>query len=140
MIRKAKLQDETQINRLGELLNPNYAKLFNLNDILSEKYSWFYVYEDNNKIKGFLHATVLDETVDIVNIVVDPSYRKQKIASNLFDTLMSELSENVKLITLEVKADNYPAINLYQKFGFEIVNIRKNYYPDGDAFLMGRRL
>ena len=140
MIRKAKLQDENQINKLGELLNPNYAKLFKLKDILKEKYSWIYVYEDNNRIKGFLHATVLDETVDIVNIVVDPNYRNQKIASNLLDYLITDLPTTIKLITLEVSVENIPAVNLYQKFGFEIVNCRKNYYPHGDAYLMGRRL
>lgn len=140
MIRKAKLQDEQSINKLGELLNPKYSKLFKLKDILNEKYSWIYVYEDDNKIKGFLHATVLDETVDIVNIVVDPNYRNQKIASNLLDYLISDISTTVKLITLEVSVENIPAVNLYQKFGFEIVNCRKNYYPNGDAYLMGRSL
>ena len=43
-----------------------------------------------------------------------------------------------KLITLEVRASNNPAINLYKKFGFEICGNRKNYYSNKteDAILM----
>ena len=52
---------------------------------------------------------------------------------------IGELDENCTLITLEVASKNIAAINLYEKFGFEIVNVRKNYYPDGDdAYLMAR--
>jgi ribosomal-protein-alanine N-acetyltransferase len=39
---------------------------------------------------------------------------------------------------LEVRASNQSAIDLYDKFGFETVNVRKKYYADNneDALLM----
>ena len=40
------------------------------------------------------------------------------------------------MITLEVNVDNTPAIKLYEKFGFEIVNTRKKYFNDKDSYLM----
>ena len=40
-------------------------------------------------------------------------------------------------ITLEVNDKNIPAINLYLKYGFEKVGLRKNYYGlDQNAIIM----
>ena len=44
-------------------------------------------------------------------------------------------------VFLEVKRTNLPAINLYHKFGFEEIDIRKMYYSDGqDAVVMSRKM
>ena len=61
------------------------------------------------------------------------------IAYNLIAYLISDLSENLKLITLEVATKNKAAINLYDKFGFLVVNTRKHYYDNDDAYLMARK-
>ena len=36
----------------------------------------------------------------------------------------------IKYITLEVRESNTPAISLYEKFLFESIGMRKNYYQD----------
>ncbi len=138
MVREAVISDIKEINRLGKLLNDNFEKLFVIEDILKEDFSKIFVYEKDHKVVGFLHITVLYEVIDIVNICVDPDYRRQKIASVLFDYMFSEFNEN-KCFSLEVKTTNKAAINLYKKFGFEIIHVRNNYYKDQDAYLMGRK-
>ncbi len=140
MIRLAKLEDKKQINNLGLLLNPNYPKLFNLKDILKQSYAKIYVCEENNIIKGFLHVTILYEDVEIINIVVKEEERRKKIGSLLLDYFLSDLTNEVKSITLEVNEFNKAAINFYQKFGFEIISRRKNYYQNADAYLMERKV
>lgn len=140
MIRKASVWDIPRINELGSLLNDNFSSVNHLNDMLEDGLSIILVYEEDDKIVGFITATDLGETCDILSLVVDPLYRNKMVASNLIDYLISELSEDLKLITLEVASKNIPAINLYEKFGFEVVNVRKNYYSDGDdAYLMARK-
>ena len=44
-------------------------------------------------------------------------------------------------LTLEVRAGNTPAINLYKSYGFQAEAVRKNYYqnPVEDALIMWRR-
>lgn len=85
--------------------------------------------------------TELNETADIIELIVQEEYRGRNIATCLLDYMISDLNDSVKLITLEVRKSNKIAIQLYQKFGFQIVHIRKRYYGDGeDAYLMGRRL
>lgn len=138
MIRYANVYDIKEINELGSLLNDNFSQVYNLNEILEDKLSKVIVYE-KDKIIGFIIATDLIETCDILSIVVDPEYRKKGIASNLIAYLISELDPSLKLITLEVATKNTAAINLYDKFGFEVVNTRKKYYKDDDAYLMARR-
>lgn len=140
MVRYANVYDIPRINELGSLLNDNFTSVNHLNDMLEDGFSKVLVYENDEKIIGFITATDLGETCDILSLVVDPEYRNRLVASNLLDYLISELDEELKLITLEVDSNNIPAFNLYEKFGFEVVNVRKNYYPDGDdAYLMARK-
>ena len=139
MIREPNVLDIPRINELGCLLEENFAKVYSINEMLEDEYSKIYVYEIDDVIVGFIIATDLKETCDILSLIVDPEYRNKKVATNLIDYLISELDENLKLITLEVRANNTAAIHLYDKFGFEVVNVRKKYYSNGDdAYLMAR--
>ena len=139
MIREPNVLDIPRINELGCLLEENFAKVYSINEMLEDEYSKIYVYEIDDVIVGFIIATDLKETCDILSLIVDPEYRNKKVATNLIDYLISELDENLKLITLEVRANNTAAIHLYDKFGFEVVNVRKKYYANGDdAYLMAR--
>ena len=61
------------------------------------------------------------------------------IATNLIGYLISDLGEELKLLTLEVASKNKAAISLYDKFGFEVVHTREKYYDGDDAYLMARK-
>ena len=139
MIRYAQLEDIERINVLGETLHHNFAKLFNVAEMLEDKLAKVLVYIEDEKVVGFIIATCLYENVDILSIVVDPLYRRKHIASNLIDYLFGEIKDTVQVVTLEVAVNNESAINLYKKFGFEVINTRKKYYNDVDGYLMGRR-
>ena len=68
-------------------------------------------------------------------LVVDENYRRKKIATNLLNCLITNSKPNQK-IYLEVSANNKNAIELYNKFNFNVVNIRKKYYKNVDAYVM----
>ena len=139
MIREASVYDIPRINELGELLHKNYSKLNKINEMLEDGYSKVIVYEKDGIIFGFISAVHLYDTCDIVDLIVDPKYRRKMVATNLIGYLISDLGENLKLITLEVAKHNEVAIKLYEKFGFEIVSLRKKYYKNDDAYLMARK-
>lgn len=139
MIREANVYDVPRINELGSLLNNNFSKLFNINEMLEDKLSKVIVYENVDKIVGFITATALYETCDILSIVVDPKYRKQGIGTNLIGYLIGDLGEGLQLVTLEVATKNKEALALYDKFGFEVVHTREHYYDGDDAYLMARK-
>ena len=139
MIRDASVYDIPRINELGRLLNDNFEKLFNINEMLEDEISKVIVYEKDDRVVGFITATSLYETCDILSIVVDPEYRKQGIATNLMGYLISDLGEELQLVTLEVATKNKEALSLYEKFGFEVVHTREHYYNGDDAYLMARK-
>lgn len=91
---------------------------------------------DNNIVNGYLYAQDLGDNIDLLSVFVDNKYRLKHIGSSLLENLINEYPD--KTITLEVEENNESAIALYKKFNFKIVNTRKNYYKDGDAYLMKR--
>lgn len=138
MIRYFTLEDIGFIYQLGNKITPNFSKTNDLVEILEDKYTKILVYIEEAKIVGFIMYTELEETCDILDILVEEEYRHKAIASCLLDYMISDLKDTVKLITLEVRKSNIPAIHLYEKFGFSIVSTRLNYYGNEDAYLMGR--
>ena len=137
MIRHANILDIKEINELGSKLNKKFEKLFNLEEMFTKDYNKIFVAVEGKKIIGFLMAIVLYDTCEIINIIVKEEYRNKKIATSMIDYLISEFSDSIKTLTLEVATDNEKAINLYKKFGLEIISTRKNYYDNKDAYLMG---
>lgn len=96
--------------------------------------------EDNN-ILGELKYSVIYERMEIDNIFVKEEYRGRGIGTKLMSYLVSEAIHNKVInITLEVRVSNNIAINLYKKFGFREVAIRKYYYGDEDAILMEKQV
>jgi [ribosomal protein S18]-alanine N-acetyltransferase len=81
--------------------------------------------------------TVADEA-EILNIAVDPAYRRKGIGSAL---LVRVCQEAQGTIFLEVAEPNAPAIALYRKHGWEDAGLRPGYYDHGiiNAVVMKKR-
>ena len=90
---------------------------------------------ENDKIIGYLYYSDIYDRAEINQIEVEVSHRNCGKATKLLQKML-ELVE--KSITVEVKKDNIPAINLYQKFGFQEKAIRQGYYQGVDGILMER--
>lgn len=116
-----------------------------------DSFSMLVVYEENNKkggadnnVIGYCLYQVVFEQAEILRIGTHPDCQRQGIASQLFVRLNKELTSNqVESLMLEVRADNIPAIALYEQQGFAVIHQRKGYYqsphrPAVDAFIMQR--
>ncbi|MBR1413815.1 MAG: GNAT family N-acetyltransferase [Bacilli bacterium] len=136
MVREFNVLDVEDVIRLGNCLYDNFENIYDVKGLLNDEYTKVFVYEKDDEIVGFLMFTKIYETIDILAIVVDENYRNLNIATCLIDYMISEYNDDLKMITLEVVTDNIPAIKLYEKFGFEIVNIRKKYFNGKDSYLM----
>jgi len=98
---------------------------------------------DNDEIVGFLISYHIASEIEILNIAVKQSKRRQNIAVKLFGAVFDYAKNNdIDEFFLEVRMSNTGAIGLYKKLGFEINGIRKNYYknPTEDAILMSLSL
>jgi ribosomal-protein-alanine N-acetyltransferase len=75
----------------------------------------------------------------VTTIAVDPAWHRHKIGTRLLLALAREARRRgATSLTLEVRLGNKPAQNLYRRFGFRPVGVRKNYYAETkeDALVM----
>ena len=97
------------------------------------------VAEVDGEVAGYIGSqTVMGET-DMMNVAVHPEYRRQGVAERLVISLIEHLRlRSSHCLTLEVRASNEPAKNLYAKLGFVEIGCRKNYYrnPKEDALIL----
>ena len=93
----------------------------------------------DGQVAGYVGSqTVLDEA-DMMNLAVAPRHRRQGIARQLVEALGDALrAQGVQSLTLEVRASNEAAIQLYRSLGFTQVGRRPNYYtkPREDALIL----
>ncbi|HBH3031979.1 TPA: ribosomal protein S18-alanine N-acetyltransferase, partial [Clostridioides difficile] len=85
---------------------------------------------------------ILDEG-HINNVAVHSDYRGKKIGDKLIKGIVDLCKDNnIASMTLEVRASNKIAQNLYRKYGFKMGGIRKEYYSDNkeDAIIMWNQL
>ena len=134
MISKLTKEEVQEVTELGTMLNPNFSKLFHIENLNPNE--TIYIYKENNINKGFIHIQNGLDIIDLLNIIVKPEYQNQGIGSVLLKYIIDNKQD--KKIMLEVKSKNINAIKLYQKYDFKIINIRKNYYKDDDAIIMER--
>ena len=103
--------------------------------------SRYIVAKYKNEIVGFAGISLIIDEANIMNIVTKKEKRKQGIGSLLLEKLIYLAKElNATSITLEVNSNNLSAINLYKKFNFQEVGLRKKYYNNtDDALIMTRK-
>lgn len=106
-----------------------------LSDMQQDSVDYFFVEEDK-EIIGFLAIQQLVGELEITNIAIKKAYQGHGLGSQL----LANLDQIDFPIFLEVRASNTPAQALYQKFGFEVIGKRKQYYhePIEDAIIMKR--
>lgn len=93
----------------------------------------------DGELVGHLICSRYDTVWHVMNIAVDPSARRQGVASALLRELIDRVGEGAQ-ITLEVRPSNDGAIVLYERFGFLSAGRRRRYYQDNgeDALVMWR--
>lgn len=102
-----------------------------------------FVYEKDGQIVGFYIISTIADLVEIFTIAVDKDHREEGIGSKLLDHLINYAKEvGASEIWLEASTKNIAAVNLYEKYGFNIQSIRKNYYQKTgeDAYNMIRNM
>ena len=137
LIRAATDEDAKEIARIEALSFPAPWTEEMVRSEIREPIARFFVALDGDAIigyYGFLH--ILDE-LHILNVAVDPNYRRRKVGTRLIEHLLEQARVlSARALTLEVRESNLPAISLYEKHGFRSVGIRPHYYTDKENALI----
>ena len=95
----------------------------------------------NDTSVAYMEYSVIYDRMELDNIRVLDEYQGQGIGTKLLSYLIGSAIDNrVVNITLEVRVSNERARNLYKKFGFREVALRKYYYGDEDGILMEKQI
>jgi ribosomal-protein-alanine acetyltransferase len=140
LIRSIQLEDLDYIQEIEKDLfkDSSWSKEDFINEITNNVFAKYIVLEKQSKVIGYLGYWLIDDQCQITTIGVEKNFQGNRYSYLLLDYSIKEaLNHGCNRITLEVRISNEIAINLYKKYNFEIVALRKNYYANGeDAYLM----
>lgn len=111
-------------------------------ELLENPHSLLWVAESTNpqpRILGLVVTWLILDEAHIATLAVHPDYRRHGIGARLLlVALVEAIQKGAKVATLEVRAENFGAQELYRRFRFEVVGRRPRYYRDNneDAILM----
>lgn len=138
--------EQSDLEQIKDCLTSDFDAFWTydvLKDELSYSNSKYIVAKtSNNTIVGFAGIKIILDEAEIMNIVTKKSNRGKGIASLMLKHIISNCkNNNIKIINLEVNCQNTIAINLYKKYNFKEVGLRKKYYNNTyDAILMSLTL
>jgi len=95
----------------------------------------------DKEIVAYTISRIFADELHLFNIAVKSEFRGLGLGKTILWLIIKIASQqNIKNFYLEVRKSNLAAIDLYKKFGFEIIGIRKQYYfhNQEDAILMSK--
>ena len=135
---------EAFAEKIAEVNEKYFPDGWNLN-VLKESFNSgrffvFGAFNEKEELVAYISYSVAADSADIEDVFVIPEERGKKISSLLADKTLKDLKEKgVREVFLEVREKNSVARNLYEKFGFYIVSVRKKYYNDGENAVIYRK-
>lgn len=93
-------------------------------------------------VVGYAGLMMVEDEGHVTTLTVDPGWHHRGIGTVLLlDLARTAPGLGVKHLTLEVRVGNDAAQELYRRFGFAPVGVRKNYYAETgeDAIIMWAR-
>lgn len=139
-IRKMVLKDLEEVTDLEKDLfsDPWSLKSFQ-HEIINNRLAHYYIVEEQGKIIGYFGFIIVLDECQIYNIAVSKDYQKMGYGKKMIEYIIDFCKkEDVKWIILEVREYNFPALELYMKYGFKKAARIEGYYrhPLEDGILM----
>jgi len=143
LVRAAKPNDLTKICEMEDAsFSRDPYPAFLIQRLLNDQSSLFLVATcEEGEIIGYLVSKIKDHAAHLISLAVLPAQRRLGIATQLLSEL-TEISRqrSIREIRLEVRPDNKVAIELYTQFRFREESVIPQYYSDGSAALVMRKV
>jgi [ribosomal protein S18]-alanine N-acetyltransferase len=101
----------------------------------------YVVRTDDCQVAGFCAFWLVFDEIHINNLAIRPRYRGHGLGTALLERVIDEARAlGAPRATLEVRASNVAARQLYARLGFYVAGTRRNYYtnPIEDALILWR--
>lgn len=140
-IREAEVWDIKVISELDKSNFDNAWDATMLEKMLTSKSTTIYVAEMDERVIGFLVAENDIDEFNISRVVVAQDARNHGIGTKLINHIEQIATENKMNVSLEVSVNNFTAKVLYEKLGYIVRRVRKEYYKDkSDCLEMVKQL
>ncbi|TFG03867.1 MAG: GNAT family N-acetyltransferase [Promethearchaeota archaeon] len=143
MIEKVSLRDLNEIYRIEKKTFKSDSFSRKLLQSLIQSNSLFFKLvspKGSKKLIGYVILIKDDEyRFNLINFLIKKKYQSKGYGSLLLKKTLSIVKKipRINKVILNVRITNLKAINLYNKFGFEIIGKIANYYRDNEsAYLM----
>lgn len=102
-------------------------------DCFKENY-FFLVIEIEGKVVGYSIVSEIVGEAHLLNICIDSNFYRRGLGAKLLNSTIARcVQRSCDSILLEVRESNLNAKLMYEKFGFELIGRRKNYYPSSEG-------
>lgn len=92
---------------------------------------------DGGALAGYAGLMMVGPEAHVTTVAVDDDWKGKRVGTALMLRLVDGAIVNgAAHLTLEVRASNVIAQDLYRRFGMAPVGVRKNYYQNEDALIM----
>jgi [ribosomal protein S18]-alanine N-acetyltransferase len=107
------------------------------NELNTNKVAHYFVGRIDDRVVAYGGIWVILEDSHVTTIAVDPAFRGKRLGEVMLLHLIDEAIERgAAWLTLEVRESNVVAQQLYRKYGFTTVTMRRGYYSDDNESAM----
>ncbi len=137
---------EEDIEQVADLEKKVFSDAWSIQgiyDTFRQKQAFVTVAEQDKKIIGYCIVYYALDEGEIARIAVDDTVRRQGVGRGILDCVCEGCkTKNVKHLLLDVRESNVSARIFYERYGFIVDGIRKNFYekPNENAVLMSKDL
>lgn len=92
------------------------------------------VLRQGRKVVGFCLVMLAPDVAHLLVIGVSRAHHRQGLGSMLLDWCVElARAQGLPAVMLEVRPSNQPAVDFYEKRGFQRIGVRRGYYPSGQG-------
>jgi len=141
---KIKLASIDGLSQILEIEQEAFSPPWTFESLLNEvgkEDSYFITAVDKLDLLGYAILRQVGDDGELLKIAVDKQTRCKGVGAFLMAAILEHAAEKAfESVFLEVRESNTAAVKLYEKYGFKVIRVRKDYYNDPveDALIMNR--
>jgi ribosomal-protein-alanine N-acetyltransferase len=105
--------------------------------LLAERNTMTHRLRAGNETIGFIISRLAADEAEILSVAIDSAWRGRGLSRQLLQTHLGHLAgHGIRSVFLEVEENNLPAVKLYQRYGFQVIGRREQYYREPSGQLL----
>lgn len=125
--------------RIGEFIGKEFADYAVQNGVELNYDDFCFVEEENGKILGAITGRAYYDEVHVVDLIVDPGYRRSGLGSRLVATV-EEAYRNKGYAKITLTTFGFQAPEFYKKLGYQIEFVRESKDPKLSKYFLSKAL